>query len=294
MTKIIVETKERTGAVPIKKLPSVFVLSKQTVALLARNWKTFGTFILLYGILSVVFVQGGTAFTNMSASKELFDASAEGVGQFASGIGLFTYLLSAAGGASGPTSVVYQFILLIIFSLASIWVIRHLYGKQAVSARDGLYYGMTPLIPFVLVLGLLCVQLLPLAVGALLYNIVGSYGLIASGVEQLLWIVIFVALASVSFYFISSSLFALYIVTLPDMTPMQALRAARQLVRRRRWTVVRKLLFLPFALLAVGCVLVVPFILFVTPVAAAVFFVFTLLCLPLFHGYMYHLYRALV
>ena len=55
-------------------------------------------------------------------------------------------------------------------------------------------------------------------------------------------------------------MFALYIVTLPDMTPMKALRSARELVRYRRWTVLRKVLFLPLMLLVVAAIIMVPII----------------------------------
>ncbi len=53
---------------------------------------------------------------------------------------------------------------------------------------------------------------------------------------------IFFLLAMLTLIYVKSSLFALYIVTLPDMTPMKALRSARELARYRRWTVLRKIL----------------------------------------------------
>jgi hypothetical protein len=87
---------------------------------------------------------------------------------------------------------------------------------------------------------------------------------------------------------------ALYIVTLPDMTPMQALKAARALVRYRRWVVLRKVLFLPLALLLIGALIVIPFALYVTPVAPLVFFVLTIIALAVLHSYMYLLYRQLL
>jgi hypothetical protein len=277
------------------ELPSVFALLKQTLKLLLRHWKTFGMLVLMYGVLCVLLVQGSAAFTNSSASKGGFDMYAGDSSQVTAGLGLFTYLIGAAGGGtSSPTSGLYQIIFLVLFSLAVIWTLRQAYNGHAASARGGLYYGMTPLIPFLLVLSMICFQLLPLAFGALLYNILGSFGLIVGGVERVAWVVIFVVFGGVSLYFISSSLFALYIVTLPDMTPMRALRSARELVRNRRWTVLRKLLFLPLILFIIGCVLVMPFIIVAAPLVTAVFFMYTLLCIPLFHGYMYHLYRALV
>jgi hypothetical protein len=93
---------------------------------------------------------------------------------------------------------------------------------------------------------------------------------------------------------ISSSLFALYIVTLPDMTPMKALRSARELVRHRRWTVLRKILCLPLILLVAGAVIMLPIIIVLTPLAQWVFFLLTMLALVAAHAYMYTLYRELL
>jgi hypothetical protein len=93
---------------------------------------------------------------------------------------------------------------------------------------------------------------------------------------------------------ITSSLFALYIVTLPNMQPMKALRTARQLVRHRRMLVMRKLLFLPFIMLIISAVVTVPVILYATPIAEWLFFALTMIALAVFHSYIYVLYRELI
>jgi uncharacterized membrane protein YoaK (UPF0700 family) len=93
---------------------------------------------------------------------------------------------------------------------------------------------------------------------------------------------------------ISSSLFALYIVTLPDMTPFKALRSARELVRHRRWTVLRKILFLPIILLVVAAIIMLPIIIWLTSLAQWVFFLLTMFALVAANAYMYTLYRELL
>jgi hypothetical protein len=87
---------------------------------------------------------------------------------------------------------------------------------------------------------------------------------------------------------------ALYVVTLPDMTPLTALRSARDLVRYRRLSVFRKLIFLPIALGVIMAVVMLPFI-FVVPVLAQwVFFALSMLALIVGHAYFYVLYRELL
>src|SRR5205823_2479549 len=110
----------------------------------------------------------------------------------------------------------------------------------------------------------------------------------------LIWAVLFIILSFVSLYMLSASVFALYIVTLPDMTPLKALRSARELVHHRRWTVLRKILWLPLLLLIIAAVVMVPIIIVLTPLAQWIFFLLTMLALLAVHGYMYTLYRELL
>lgn len=93
---------------------------------------------------------------------------------------------------------------------------------------------------------------------------------------------------------ISSSIFALYVVTLPEMTPIRALRSAKGLVQFRRWTVMRKILFLPFIICVVGIIIMLPVILLLTPAAEVIFLLLTALVLPVIHSYVYSLYRELL
>lgn len=277
------------------KLPGALRLFKQSFVILAAHWKVFVGITLLYGVLNVVLVQGFHAAGNLGEAKSSLDQAFTGNwSQLLTGASLFVYLLGASGNTATPTAGAYQFILALIVSLALIWTLRQVYAKHAVRVRDGLYLGMGPLVPFVLVLGVIVLQLLPLSIGALLYGTVVSSGIAATGLEQALWALLFFGLAVVSLYLISSSLLALYIVTLPDMTPLRALRSARQLVRGRRWTVLRKLVFLPVALFVLAAMLMIPLILFATPLAAWIFLVVTMLLLPIVHSYMYALYRSLL
>jgi hypothetical protein len=137
-------------------------------------------------------------------------------------------------------------------------------------------------------------QLIPLLVGSTLYAVVTTNGIAVTVIEKLIWLFVFGVLALWTLYMLSSSLFALYIVTLPDMTPLKALRSARELVRHRRWTVLRKILWLPLALLLIAAVLMVPIIIWLTPLAQWLFFVLTMFVLVAVHGYMYTLYRELL
>lgn len=93
--------------------------------------------------------------------------------------------------------------------------------------RDSYYKGMYPLVPFMLVLLVIGLQLIPLVFGNLIYSSVLQNGLAITVIEKVIWLFLFLMLALLSGYMMISSLFSLYIVTLPDMTPLRALRSAR-------------------------------------------------------------------
>jgi hypothetical protein len=147
---------------------------------------------------------------------------------------------------------------------------------------------------FFIILIVIGLQFLPLILGATLYNLVINNGIAVYTVEKWLWGLLFFIMALATIYMICSSIFALYIVTLPDMTPMKALRSARELVVHRRWEVLRKIIFLPIALIIIATIIMIPLLLAATPVAVWVFFVMTIAALVVIHSYVYALYRELL
>lgn len=278
------------------KLPNVWRLTRRTALTLWQHKKLFIGITLIYGLLNVILAQGLSGGTDVSTLKDTLDQLFTGhLGALVSGLSVFVVLVGSAGNNSSPTAGAYQVFLGLIASLAIIWSLRQvLAGSARLRIRDAYYRGMYPLVPFVLVMLVIGLQLLPLAIGATLYKAVITTGIAAFFIEKLFWGLLYGLLALLSIYMISSSLFALYIVTLPGMTPMKALRSARELVRHRRWTVLRKIIWLPFALLIAAAIVMLPIIIWVTPLAKWVFFLLTMFSLTAIHGYMYTLYRELL
>jgi hypothetical protein len=91
-----------------------------------------------------------------------------------------------------------------------------------------------------------------------------------------------------------ASIIALYIVTLPDMTPLKALKSARELVKFRRWVVLRKLLFLIAVVGIADTLILIPVAVFVTPIAMLLFLLLTALTVGVVHSYIYGLYREML
>ncbi len=277
------------------KLPNVWRLTRISGKLLWEHKRLFIGIILVYGLLNLILVQGLAGSTDVGTLKQGLSQVFTGhLGPLISSLSIFAVLVGSAGNGSSPTAGAYQLFLALITSLAVIWALRQVLTGTVIRVRDAYYRGMYPLIPFILVLIVVGLQLIPLLIGSLLYSLVVNNGIAVFFIEKLLWAILYGLLALLSLYMLSSSLFALYIVTLPDMTPLKALRSARELVRYRRWTVLRKILCLPIILLILAAIIMLPIIIWLTALAQWIFFLLTMAGLVAVHTYMYMLYRELL
>jgi hypothetical protein len=280
---------------PAPRLPSSFTLLRRSFKQLGDHPRIIIGILLVYAVLTLMLVHGIGGGLNLPELKSNFQQLFQGhQNQLTTGVTLFGLLIGTAGSGGTPTAGLYQSILLILFSLVFIWSLRQLQAGQKVGLREAFYKSTYPLIPFLLVLLVIGLELIPLLLGSSIYAIVISNSIAVTFLERTLWGLLFGGFVLLSLYMMSSSLFALYIVTLPDMTPLRALRSARELVRFRRWSVLRKIIALPLLLLILAAIVVIPFILVFTAVAATVFFICSVLAVAIVHAYMYSLYRELL
>lgn len=273
-------------------LPSSFKLVGDSFLLIRKHWRVLGGIVAIYLILNMIFV-GALSNIGGAVDQIRVNFQATGAKHFAEALsGLGTLIGSSGTSGSGSASVL-QLFLVIIESLVIIWALRQLFSGQAIRVKQAYYNAAMPLIPFLLVLGVFFLQLLPLTLGSALITALAT-SLFSSAVATIIIGTIVVLLATWSFYMLSGSIFALYIVTLPEMQPRQALRSAKNLVRFRRWAVIRKGLFLPVFLLLAFAAIIIPLILYADWVVAPVFFVMTMSSILFIHTYMYNLYRGLL
>ncbi len=277
------------------RLPSVKAVTRQTVSLLWQHRQLFVGITLVYGALNFLFVQGFTGGSDVSTLKDSFTGVFKGhLGFLPTGLGVFAVLLGTAGNTTSPTAGAYQIFLAVITSLAVIWALRQVLAGRTPSVKDSFYKGMFPLVPFILVVMIIGLQLLPMVIGASLYSGVINNGIALYAVEKIIWALLCGMLMLLTLYLITSSIFALYIVTLEGMAPMEALRSARDLVRHRRWTVMRKLICLPVILLIIAGIVMLPIIILLTPLAQWVFFLLTMFSLVAAPASVYTLCRELL
>jgi hypothetical protein len=278
-----------------KKLPSGFTLMVRTFRQLTTNWQLLGGILLVYTLIDIVLVGGSNTNTNLPAAKSSLGGLLHGhVNNLATGFTLFSFLASSGNTSNNNSAGAYESMLLLVISVVFIWALRHVYANKKVRIRDAFYVGTFPMVPFILVLLVMGIQLIPFAIGGSIYTTLVNGGYVIGAPQHLIAVLIFVLLAAWSLYMLCASIIALYIVTLPDMTPLKALRSARQLVRFRRWIVLRKLLFLVVAIAVGGTIVLIPIALFVTPAAMFFFLLLTALMVGVVHSYIYGLYREML
>ncbi len=276
-----------------KPLPSIRALLTQTWHVVWGNKLVFLGISFIYAALSFIFIQGfGSAFTLQDFESDL--RSAVDNDEVLGTVALFGYVLGSAGSGSGGGAATYQLFLVVFTSLAVIWAARQVLASERPTIKTAFYRGMYPIIPFMLVAFVISLQFLPLLIGNVIFAAVTQNDLALTSLEVIVWLLLFVLLAMASLYMIISSIFSLYIVTLPDMTPFKALRSARELVLHRRIRVGLRVLALPVVLLIIIAAVFIPLLLLTTAFVQPLFLVVSSVCLVVFHVYMYLLYRSLL
>lgn len=278
-----------------KSLPTIPVLLRQTVRHIWQNKRVFLGVIAIYILLNLIFVKGFASTVDLGGIRSDLIESGTAAGTEVN-VALLGVLFGSGNTATTDVGTLYQSIILVLTSLGFIWLFRQTStdNKNAVKIKQPFYEGMAPLVPFLLVLCVIGLQLLPMLAGVGILSTVLSNGLAVTFVEQFVWALLTLSLTLLSFYMISSSMFALIIVTLPGTQPLGALRSARKVVQYRRAQLMRKLLLLTillsfiFGLLVFLCIVVAPVL------AEWFFFALGAFFLPLTIGLVYKIYRALL
>ena len=277
------------------KIGSAFSYFKKSLVHIQRHWKIFGGITLVYVVLTIILVRGFGSGTDVTDLKDVFSELYEGrLGGLLTAGSIFGFIVTSSGSTNSSEAGVYQSIVLLLVTLATIWSLRQTLSGSKIRVRDAFYKGMYPLIPFIGVLFIIGLQLIPLAIAGWLYGIIIAGGVATTVLEKSLCIIMLFLLALLSLYMIVSSIFALFIVALPDMTPIRALRSARQLVLHRRWIVLRKVIVLPIFLLLAAAGIMLPVLLWATDIAEWIYLFISLFGWILCICYMYTIYRDLL
>lgn len=246
-------------------LPGYFSFTKFVYKTIWKYRKTFLFLGIVYAVLTVLFV--GIASQNLysTISGTLANTSGNMFSGFFGEIGKsgLLSLTIATGGISQNLSEaqqIYAGIITVMTWMTSVWLLRNLLAGHRVKMRDGLYNAGAPIVSTFIVVLVFIVQLLPLALAVIGYSAASASGLLAGGVEAMLFWTAALLLAVLSLYWITSTFFALIIVTLPGMYPHQALKTASDLVIGRRLRILLRLVWMSFIIVVAWAVVMIPII----------------------------------
>jgi hypothetical protein len=170
----------------------------------------------------------------------------------------------ASPGALSETTEAQQIFSVFIFLLTwltTVWLLRNVLAGHKVKLRDGLYNAGSPIFATVVVTVFIAIQFIPVALALIGYNAALASGLLDGGAATMLFWIGAALLVVLSLYWITSSLFALIIVTLPGMYPYQAIRTASDLMLGRRTKILFRWLWMALTVVVAWLVVMLPIIL---------------------------------
>lgn len=280
-------------------------------------WQYRRTFLLLglvYAILTAVLIGVASQTTYAQLTDSLRGASGEVFGQgwqqFGQALLVFAGTIgssfSAQNASGGGVETLYGVMIALMIWLATVWLLRNFLANKTVKLRDGLYSAGAPLFATYVLALVLMIQLIPIALAFLGYSAASSTGLLNQGVEAMLFWFAAGGLALLSLYWVTSTLFAMVIVTLPGMYPFVALARARDVVLGRRTRLLLRAIWLVFTVIIGWAVILLP-IIFIdillsgwwkwfenVPLIPLAVLILSALTMVWVAGYIYLLYRKVV
>ncbi|MFZ1258643.1 MAG: hypothetical protein WAQ25_04200 [Candidatus Saccharimonas sp.] len=291
-------------------LPGYIVFTNYVTKSLLRHKKTFIALVVLYAV-TMLALGGITSQENYSqistllrdSKEDVFDGQFGGVGQ--AGLLLLSAFASGPGNLSPDQQIYIGFTLLFVW-LCTVWLHReYLLGRKP-KLRDGLYNSGAPFLSTLALVSILIIQLLPIGIIALVYSGLSSARILDGGFAAMLFWLVAVLVAALVLYWVTSTVIAMVIVTLPGMYPIKAMRLAGDVVVGRRLRVLYRILWGVLLMCLLWAVVLIPLVLLDTalggtwqqfkavplmPVAVACMSAYSTVWLA---SYVYLLYRKVV
>lgn len=301
--KSFVRTRKRDK----KKIPKIegFIAFPWYVTRILWNRKfLYLRLVLLVVVMSVVVVGAvqATSAGNLNSIFESSQSDADGTNPVMRA--LITVGSSMTGSLNSnltDAQKLYMSAVYIIVLLTVVWLLRHQLAGQKVNVRDGLYSSSGPFAAEYVLILIGVIQLIPAAIAALLYSAGLISGALQGGIEMGMFSLALFFIVVLTLYFMTTTLFAMFIVTIPGSYPLRAYRAAREIVAGQRLRLLFRILWLVIIILIAWFIFLVPVVIIansinvgstiVIPIAVQ-----TMLALSLVYGmaYLYLLYRRMI
>lgn len=236
-----------------------------------RKW-LYLRFILIFFILATVFI-GALQVDNITSVNETIDSATSGSDVLGPVMRAVVTVGSSIGGALNnnlsDVQYIYVSVLVIVGMLTMVWLLRHQLAGNKLKLRDGLYNAAAPIAAEYVLLIIGIAQLIPAALATLIYVSATSSGLLDGGIETAMFSLALFLIIVLTLYFMTTTLFAMFIATIPGTYPMKAYRAARQIVAGQRLRLLLRLFWMLVIVLAVSFVILVPIVIITNSVGGS-------------------------
>lgn len=225
-----------------------------------RKW-LYIRYILVFFALASIFI-GALQVDNITSINQTIDSAASGSNVFGPVMRAALTVSSSIGGAlnSNLSDVQYIYIsaLAIIGILTLVWLLRHQLAGNVPTLRDGLYNAAAPIAAEYVLIVIAIVQLIPAALATLIYVSATTSGLLDGGIETAMFSLALFLVVVLTLYFMTTTLFAMFIATIQGTYPIKAYRVARQIVAGQRLRLLLRLLWMIIVIVAVAFVVLIP------------------------------------
>lgn len=230
-------------------LPGYMDFTVSVFRLLKNNKNTFLLLILVGVVLGVTtastLAQGRYIEIVANLRESIFALRGEPLtlmGETASIIGALFF--AGIGGNAINANNPYPYLIALLLWLTSVWLVRNIKAGKSVTLREGLYNSGAPIISTGLIATVTAVQLAPAMVAVGVYVSSANNGFLENGaVAMALGLAVFFVIL-LCVYWLTATLLALIIITLPNTYPLQALRLAANLASGIRLRILYRVLWI--------------------------------------------------
>ena len=221
------------------ELPSLTSQASAAFKMFFKFWKIFlplllifvGLYIFLIGAMSentLADVKANVEQTN----KDVADGKIGTVGK--AGLTLLGIISTGGLTTMNDAQIVIAVLLFTIIWLVTIYLARLLAGHQEIKMRDGFYSALSPLVSTLVVGLIIFLEAVPIMLTIIVFQVALTTEFLSTPFYALLFFMFAALMITLSLYLLSSSFFAIIVVSAPGLYPLTAVRMAKNLIMGRR------------------------------------------------------------
>ena len=246
------------------ELPSLTSQASAAFKMFFKFWKIFlplllifvGLYIFLIGAMSentLADIKANVEQTN----KDVADGKIGTVGK--AGLTLLGIISTGGLTTMNDAQIVIAVLLFTIIWLVTIYLARHLLaGHQEIKMRDGFYSALSPLVSTLVVGLIIFLEAIPIMLTIIVFQVALTTEFLSTPFYALLFFMFAALMITLSLYLLSSSFFAIIVVSAPGLYPLTAVRMAKNLIMGRRLRFLIRVFYLVIIVALLYLLLLIP------------------------------------